>query len=78
MDNLLHLIDNLEELIAEARRMPIGQGVVVDRVPEGEPAPAGDLRREGGDPGGTDARGGGLPEDVGRGGIDAHARTMPS
>lgn len=31
MDNLLHLIDNLEELIAEARRMPIGQGVVIDR-----------------------------------------------
>jgi vacuolar-type H+-ATPase subunit H len=27
----LHLIDRLEELVAEARRMPIGQGVVIDR-----------------------------------------------
>jgi cell division septum initiation protein DivIVA len=27
----LHLIDRLEELVAEARRMPIGAGVVVDR-----------------------------------------------
>src|SRR5688572_7644033 len=29
--DILHLIDRLEELIAEARRMPIGQGVVIDR-----------------------------------------------
>ena len=29
--DVLHLIDRLEELVAEARRMPIGQGVVVDR-----------------------------------------------
>jgi adenylosuccinate synthase len=29
--DILHLIDRLEELVAEARRMPIGQGVVVDR-----------------------------------------------
>lgn len=29
--DLLHLIDRLEELVAEARRMPIGGGVVVDR-----------------------------------------------
>ena len=29
--DILHLIDRLEELVAGARRMPIGQGVVVDR-----------------------------------------------
>ena len=29
--DLLHLIDRLEDLVAEARRMPIGQGVVIDR-----------------------------------------------
>jgi vacuolar-type H+-ATPase subunit H len=29
--DVLHLIDRLEELVAEARRMPIGQGIVVDR-----------------------------------------------
>lgn len=29
--DILHLIDRLEELVADARRMPIGQGVVVDR-----------------------------------------------
>jgi hypothetical protein len=29
--DILHHIDRLEELVAEARRMPIGQGVVVDR-----------------------------------------------
>ena len=29
--DILHLIDSLEELVAEARRMPIGQGVVIDR-----------------------------------------------
>jgi hypothetical protein len=29
--DILHFIDRLEELVAEARRMPIGQGVVVDR-----------------------------------------------
>jgi hypothetical protein len=29
--DILYLIDRLEELIAEARRMPIGQGVVIDR-----------------------------------------------
>ena len=29
--DILHLIDRLEELVAEARRMPIGQGVVLDR-----------------------------------------------
>ncbi|MPZ50617.1 MAG: hypothetical protein GEU75_15185 [Dehalococcoidia bacterium] len=29
--DILHLIDRLEDLVAEARRMPIGQGVVVDR-----------------------------------------------
>ena len=29
--DILHLIDRLEELGAEARRMPIGQGVVADR-----------------------------------------------
>jgi flagellar biosynthesis/type III secretory pathway protein FliH len=29
--DVLHLIDRLEELVAEARRMPIGQGVVIDR-----------------------------------------------
>ena len=29
--DILHLIDRLEELIADARRMPIGQGVVIDR-----------------------------------------------
>jgi cell division septum initiation protein DivIVA len=29
--DILHLVDRLEELVAEARRMPIGQGVVVDR-----------------------------------------------
>ena len=29
--DILHLIDRLEELVATARRMPIGQGVVVDR-----------------------------------------------
>jgi cell division septum initiation protein DivIVA len=29
--DILHLIDRLEELVAEARRMPIGQGVVIDR-----------------------------------------------
>jgi hypothetical protein len=27
----LHLIDRLEEMVAEGRRMPIGAGVVVDR-----------------------------------------------
>jgi vacuolar-type H+-ATPase subunit H len=31
MMDILHLIDRLEELVAEARRMPIGQGVVIDR-----------------------------------------------
>ena len=30
MDSL-HLIDRLEEMVAEGRRMPIGAGVVVDR-----------------------------------------------
>jgi vacuolar-type H+-ATPase subunit H len=29
--DVLHLIDRLEELVAEAKRMPIGQGVVIDR-----------------------------------------------
>jgi vacuolar-type H+-ATPase subunit H len=29
--DILHLVDRLEELTAEARRMPIGQGVVIDR-----------------------------------------------
>ncbi len=29
--DILHLIDRLEEIMAEAHRMPIGQGVVVDR-----------------------------------------------
>ena len=29
--DILHLIDRLEELVADARRMPIGQGVVIDR-----------------------------------------------
>ena len=29
--DILHLIDRLEELVGEARRMPIGQGVVIDR-----------------------------------------------
>jgi cell division septum initiation protein DivIVA len=29
--DILHLIDRLEEFVAEARRMPIGQGVVIDR-----------------------------------------------
>jgi cell division septum initiation protein DivIVA len=29
--DILHLIDRLEELVAEARRMPIGHGVVMDR-----------------------------------------------
>lgn len=29
--DILHHIDRLEELVAEARRMPIGQGVVLDR-----------------------------------------------
>jgi len=29
--DLLHLIDRLEELIGEARRLPIGTGVVIDR-----------------------------------------------
>ncbi len=29
--DMLHLIDRLEEVMTEARRMPIGQGVVVDR-----------------------------------------------
>ena len=29
--DILHLIDRLEELVAEARRMPIGQGVIIDR-----------------------------------------------
>ena len=29
--DILHLVDRLEELAAEARRMPIGQGVVIDR-----------------------------------------------
>jgi vacuolar-type H+-ATPase subunit H len=29
--DMLHLIDRLEDLVAEARRMPIGQGVVIDR-----------------------------------------------
>ncbi len=29
--DILHLIDRLEELVAEARRMPIGQNVVIDR-----------------------------------------------
>jgi vacuolar-type H+-ATPase subunit H len=29
--DILHLVDRLEELVAEARRMPIGQGIVVDR-----------------------------------------------
>lgn len=29
--DILHLVDRLEELVAEARRMPIGQGVVIDR-----------------------------------------------
>jgi vacuolar-type H+-ATPase subunit H len=29
--DILHLIDRLEELVADARRMPIGQGIVVDR-----------------------------------------------
>jgi hypothetical protein len=29
--DILHLIDRLEELVGEARRMPIGQNVVIDR-----------------------------------------------
>ena len=29
--DILHLIDRLEELVAEAKRMPIGQNVVIDR-----------------------------------------------
>ncbi len=29
--DILHLIDRLEELVADARRMPIGQGIVIDR-----------------------------------------------
>ncbi len=29
--DILHLIDRLEEMTAQARRMPIGQGVVIDR-----------------------------------------------
>jgi hypothetical protein len=29
--DILHLIDRLDELVAEARRIPIGQGVVIDR-----------------------------------------------
>ena len=29
--DILHLIDRLEELAAQGRRMPIGQGVVIDR-----------------------------------------------
>ena len=29
--DILHLIDRLEELIAEAKRMPIGQSVIIDR-----------------------------------------------
>jgi hypothetical protein len=29
--DILHLIDRLEELVAEAKRMPIGQTIVVDR-----------------------------------------------
>ena len=29
--DILHLIDRLEELVVEARRMPIGHGVVIDR-----------------------------------------------
>ncbi len=29
--DILYLIDRLEELVAQARRMPIGQGVVIDR-----------------------------------------------
>jgi len=29
--DVLYLIDRLEELVAEARRMPIGQGIVIDR-----------------------------------------------
>lgn len=29
--DILHLIDRLEELVAQARRMPIGQGIVIDR-----------------------------------------------
>ena len=29
--DILHLIDRLEELVGEARRMPIGQGIVIDR-----------------------------------------------
>ncbi|HXH20929.1 MAG TPA: hypothetical protein VNN10_02790 [Dehalococcoidia bacterium] len=29
--DILHLIDRLEELVAEAKRMPIGQSVMIDR-----------------------------------------------
>jgi vacuolar-type H+-ATPase subunit H len=29
--DILHLIDRLEELVAEAKRMPIGQGVIIER-----------------------------------------------
>ena len=29
--DLLHLIDRLEEIIGDARRLPIGTGVVIDR-----------------------------------------------
>jgi hypothetical protein len=29
--DILHLIDRLEEMVADARRMPVGHGVVVDR-----------------------------------------------
>ena len=29
--DILHLIDRLEELLGEAKRMPLGQGVVIDR-----------------------------------------------
>ena len=29
--DLLHLVDRLEELIAEAQKMPIGNRVIIDR-----------------------------------------------
>ncbi len=29
--DIVHLIDRLEELVAQAKRMPIGQGVIIDR-----------------------------------------------
>ena len=30
--DLLHLVDRLEELVAEAQKMPIGNRVIIDRL----------------------------------------------